>query len=48
MKETKVGKTLSDLTTKRVIMIVLLIMFSMPIFNAGTYSEAPSSFQYFL
>ncbi len=32
-KETNVGKKLSDLTTKRVVIIVLLIMISIPIFD---------------
>lgn len=42
--ETKVGKTLSELTTKRVITIVLCIMFSLPIFDTTTYTTEDSAF----
>lgn len=35
--ETNVGKKLSDLTTKRVVIIVLMIMISIPIFNSDTF-----------
>ena len=36
-KETNVGKKLSDATTKRVVVIVLLIMISIPVFSTETY-----------
>lgn len=36
-KETNVGKKLSDATTKRVVVIVLLIMISIPVFSTSTY-----------
>jgi hypothetical protein len=36
-EETNVGKKLSDFTTKRVVIVVLLIMISMPIFSYETY-----------
>ena len=39
-EESKVGKKLSDLTTRRVIILVLAMMFSEPIFNTTTYIEA--------
>lgn len=31
------GKKLSDLTTKRVVIIVLLLMISIPVFDTDTY-----------
>ena len=36
------GKKLSDFTTKRVVIVVLLIMISMPIFSYDTYFEKPT------
>lgn len=38
-KESKVGKKLSDLTTRRVIMLVLAMMFAVPIFTVSTYKN---------
>ena len=38
-KETKVGTMLSDLTTRRVIILVMSIMFSLPIFAIETYHD---------
>lgn len=43
-QETVVGKKLSDLTTKRVITLVLSIMFSIPIFSIETYIESTQSY----
>jgi hypothetical protein len=45
-KESHVGRQLSDLTTRRVIVIVLIMMFSVPILSLDTYIEDPSSFKY--
>lgn len=45
-KESKVGQKLSDLTTRRVIVIVLIMMFSIPILSLDTYRETPNFFQY--
>lgn len=45
-KETNVGKKLSDLTTKRVVIIVLIIMFCTSIFNASTYIDQYSNYTY--
>jgi hypothetical protein len=42
-EESKVGKKLSDLTTRRVIILVLAIVFSVPIFGVDTYLDAPKS-----
>lgn len=43
-EETNVGKQLSDLTTKRVIILILSIMISIPIFSIDTYWSDYSSF----
>ncbi len=45
-KETNVGKKLSDLTTKRVVIIVLLIMITIPIFSSETYIDKLSVHNY--
>lgn len=42
--ESKVGSKLSDLTTQRVIVIVLCIMISIPLFDIGTYTESVTSY----
>jgi preprotein translocase subunit SecF len=36
-QESKVGKKLSDLTTKRTIILVLAMLFSVPLFSDSTY-----------
>ncbi len=43
-EESKVGKKLSDLTTRRVIILVLAMMFSQPLFTLTTYIEEHSSY----
>lgn len=45
-KESHVGQKLSDLTTRRVIVIVLIMMFSVPLLSLDTYREEPNSFEY--
>lgn len=45
-KESHVGRQLSDLTTRRVIVIVLIMMFSVPILSLDTYKEDPNSFKW--
>ena len=40
------GKKLSDLTTKRVIILVLAMMFSVPIFSIYTYKDENNSFKF--
>jgi hypothetical protein len=42
-EESKVGKKLSDLTTKRLIIVVLAMLFSVPLFDTGTYIEMPNA-----
>ncbi|CAK92800.1 unnamed protein product (macronuclear) [Paramecium tetraurelia] len=44
VKETNIGKELTELTNKRVITIVMLILFSVPILNLSTYRDANVSF----
>jgi len=45
-EESKVGKKLGDKTTKRVIILVLTMMFSVPLFMLTTYREENNSFTY--
>lgn len=45
-KESKVGKKLSDFTTRKVIILVLAMLFSQPLTSVGTYIDDPSSFEY--
>ena len=46
MQESKVGQKLSDLTTRKVIVIVLIMMFSVPLFSLDTYQDDPNSYNY--
>jgi len=47
MKQSRVSKKLSDLTGKRVIMIVLGMLFCTPLFDYKTWnSDFPESAQY--
>jgi hypothetical protein len=45
-EESRVGKKLSDLTTKRVIILVLAMMFSFPLFTYSTYTDENDSFTF--
>ncbi len=45
-QETNVGKRLSDLTTKRVVIIVLLLMIMIPIFSSDTYFNRYSNYDF--
>jgi len=45
-EESKVGKKLSDLTTRRVIILVLAMLLSVPIFTVSTYIPELNSFQF--
>lgn len=45
-EESKVGKKLSDLTTRRVIMLVLAMMFSVPLFTISTYKDENNSYNF--
>ena len=44
--ESKVGKKLSEITTRRVIILVLIMLFSQPIFSVSTYMQEPNSYDY--
>lgn len=44
-EESKIGKTLSDVTTKTVIIMVLVVMLSVPLFSFDTYADETTSFQ---
>ena len=43
-KESYVGKKLNDSTTKKVIVLVLILIFSFPIFSLSSYVGEPNSF----
>lgn len=45
-EELKVGKKLSDLTTRRVIVLVLSMMFSVPVLTLTTYKDENNSFKF--
>lgn len=44
-KETKIGQKITETTSKKIIMIVLIIMISIPIFNLDTYVTEYNFFQ---
>jgi len=44
--ESRVGKKLSDITTRKVIVLVLIMLFSSVIFKTNTYLEEPDSYDY--
>lgn len=43
-KESKVGKKLSDLTTRRTIILILAMLISVPIFSDSTYQDDNASY----
>jgi len=45
-EESKVGKKLSDLTTRKVILIVLAMLFAVPFFMVSTYISDYNGFQF--
>ena len=45
-KESNVGKMLTDYTLRKVILIVLLMLFTNPLFMVQTYVSEPNSFNY--
>ena len=44
--ESKVGKKLSEFTTRKVVILVLVMLFTSPIFSVSTYLEEPNSYNY--
>jgi hypothetical protein len=45
-EESKVGKKLSELTTRRVIMLVLAMIFSLPAFTISSYKDETNSYTF--
>ena len=45
-QESKVGKKLSDFTTRKVVILVLVMLFTSPIFTVATYLEEPNTYNY--
>ena len=46
LEETNVGRKLSDATTKRIVIIVLILMISLPIFSVDTYAPDYTFFDF--
>jgi hypothetical protein len=45
-QESKVGKQLSEHITKKVVILVLVMIFASPIFTVVNYVEEPNSYNY--
>lgn len=45
-EESRVGKKLNELTQRRVIILVLVMLFSIPLFSTTTYFQEPDSFSF--
>lgn len=45
-EESVVGKKLSDLTTRKVILIVLAMLFSVPVLSVSTYIDTYSGYEF--
>jgi hypothetical protein len=45
-EESKVGKKLSDLTTRRVLILVIMMLLCVPLFTLSTYKEENTYFEY--
>ena len=45
-KETRVSKKLSELTTRKVILVVLGLLFLLPLFETNLYFDSQTSFEY--
>jgi len=45
-KESKVGRLLSEYTTRKVIILVLAMLFSTPLMTVDTYLDEPLSYEY--
>jgi hypothetical protein len=46
LPESRVGKQLSEKTTRQVILVVLAMLFSVPLFNPTTYIDEPNSYDF--
>jgi len=47
-KESKISKVLSDLTIKKIIIAVILLMFVVPLFDSDNYTNNDESWDYFV
>lgn len=45
-KESKVGKKLSEFTTRKVVILVLIMLFTSPVFTVSTWLEEPNSYNF--
>ena len=45
-KESKISRILSDLTIKKIIIVVLLIMFLVPLFDSDNYIDKAESWDF--
>ena len=45
-KESNVGRKLTDATTKKLIMLVLFVLFTNPLFHLDTYMKWPDGHSY--
>ena len=45
-KESKISKALSDLTIKKVVIVVLLIMFLVPLFDSDNYIQKAENWDF--
>ena len=45
-QESKVGKKLSEFTTRKVVILVLVMLFTSPVFTTSNYLEEPNTFNY--
>ena len=46
IKESKISKVLSDLTIKKIVIVVLLLMLIIPLFDSTNYIEKSESWDY--
>ena len=46
IQESQVGKKLTDFSSRKVIMIILFMLFTNPFFQTQTYISEPDSFDY--
>jgi hypothetical protein len=47
-KESKIGKILSDMSIKKIIIVILLLMFIIPLFSIDVYRDPENAWDYHL
>ena len=47
-KESKIGKILSELSVKKIIIVVLIMMFVIPLFSIDVYRDTENAWDYLL